>query len=138
MAIHLIFIETDDNQIKKTSLTAISAAKNIDGELHAVVLGKQVDSVISSLNNYVDKIHTASHPDLTYALAKPYAKVIADVAKKINATHIWASATICGKDIMPRVAARLGAAMASDIQSVISENKMLRRSEEHTSELQSH
>lgn len=125
MATHLVFIETDDNKIKKTSLTAISAAKNISGDIHAIIFSKQ-DQAVLELSSYVNKIHVVNHTDLANPLAKPYAKIIADLSNKVNATHIWASATICGKDIMPRVAARLNAAMASDIQAVLAENKMLR------------
>jgi electron transfer flavoprotein alpha subunit len=44
----------------------------------------------------------------------------------MSATHVWASATVTGKDFMPRVAIRLNAGMASDIQAVISENTFSR------------
>jgi electron transfer flavoprotein alpha subunit len=61
----------------------------------------------------------AEHDSLEHRLAQSYAKVIADVAKLIGATHIWAAATAAGKDVMPRVAVRLDAAMASNIQAVL-------------------
>jgi electron transfer flavoprotein alpha subunit len=119
---HLIFVEHDENGLKKSSLTAISAAKKISTDIHAVILGKTIKSYAQELSYYVDKVHLCEHDELEYRLAQPYAKVLSDVAKKISASHIWAAATIAGKDLMPRVAMRLDASMASDIQDVISEN----------------
>jgi electron transfer flavoprotein alpha subunit len=126
MTTHLIFVESDSNGIKKASLSALSAARLINGQIHGILLGKDTQKAATQLSEYVHSVHVASHEDLNHVLAKPYAKVISDVAKKINATHIWATATICGKDLMPRVAARLNAAMASDIQGVKSESIFLR------------
>lgn len=122
MATHLIFVEHDENGLKKSSLSAISAAKKIGGDVHAIVLGKNLKAIADDVAHYVAKVHQAEHDGLIHRLAQPYAKVIADVAKKIAATHVWASATVAGKDLMPRVAMRLDAAMASDIQGVESES----------------
>ncbi len=126
MAKHLIFVEHDQNGIKKSSLSAITAAKKIGGEVHGVLLGKSVNTLAHEFSRYVDKVHFGEHEGLEFRLAQPYARVIADVAKQVLATHIWASATVAGKDLMPRVATRLNAAMASDIQEVISENTFSR------------
>lgn len=126
MAIHLIFVEHDDNGIKKSSLSAITAAKKLGGDLHGVILCKQGRAVAEELSHYVDVVHLGEHDGLEYRLAQPYAKVLSDVAKQISATHLWASATVAGKDLMPRVAMRLSAGMASDIQGVISEHTFSR------------
>ena len=66
------------------------------------------------------------HDGLKDRLAQPYGKVVADAAGTLGATHVWAAATVAGKDFMPRVATRLGAAMASDIQEVIDEKTFKR------------
>jgi len=126
MAKHLIFVEHDQHGIRKSSLSAIAAAKKLGGELHALILGKTVKDVASSLRHYVDTVHFGEHDGLQYRLAQPYAKVVADVAKQTASTHVWASATVAGKDLMPRVAMRLNAGMASDIQGVISESTFSR------------
>ncbi len=126
MATHLVFVEHDQNGIKKSSLSAISAAKKIGGDIHSVILGKGIKAQAEELSKYVAKVHLGEHDGLQHRLAQPFAKVVADVAKKISASHVWASATVAGKDLMPRVAIRLNAAMASDIQGVVSENTFSR------------
>lgn len=126
MAKHLIFVEHDGQGLKRSSLSAVSAARKVGGEIHAVVLGKSVKNVATDLANYVNKVHVAEHDGLEHTLAQPYAKVIADLAKKLGSTHLWASATVAGKDLMPRVAMRLDAGMASDIQEVIDEANFVR------------
>lgn len=122
MALHLIFAEHDENGLKKSSLTAITAAKKIGGDIHAVILGKGAHKAAEELSHYVAKVHHGDHDGLLHRLAQPYAKVLTDIAKKSAATHVWAAATVAGKDLMPRIAMRLNAGMASDIQDVVSEN----------------
>lgn len=126
MAKHLIFVEHDGQGLKRSSLSAITAAKKIGGEIHGLVLGKSIKSVATDLSTYVDKVHAGEHEGLEHTLAQPYAKVVADLTNKMGASHVWASATVCGKDLMPRVAMRLSAGMASDIQEVIDEANFVR------------
>jgi electron transfer flavoprotein alpha subunit len=126
MATHLIFAEHDENGLKKSTLSAVAAAKKLNGDLQGVVLGKNIKNVCEQLAQYCTKVHVCEHDGLTQRLAQPYAKIVADVAKKIDATHVWAAATVAGKDLFPRVAMRLNAGMASDIQAVSSESVFLR------------
>lgn len=126
MATHVIFIEHDEKGIKKSSLSAVTAARKIGGDIHGVILGKNAHGAAQELSSFVPHVHVGDHEGLTHRLAQPYAKVLTDVANKISATHVWASATIAGKDLMPRVAMRLNAGMASDIQGVVSETTFSR------------
>jgi electron transfer flavoprotein alpha subunit len=126
MATHLIVAEITNGKLSKGTLVAISAAKNIPGEIHGLVLGQNVESVAEELSQFLPKVHCTNHAGLENRLAQPYAKVIADVAEQISASHLWAAASVAGKDIMPRVAARLNAAMGSDIQDVVDEKTFKR------------
>lgn len=121
-AVHLIVAEHDGTHFKKASLSALAAAEKIPGAFHGLVLGKNIKSIAEAFAKHVSQVHLAEHDGLEHRLAQPYAKVIADVAKSIGATHVWAAATAAGKDVMPRVAVRLDAAMASDIQAVLDAN----------------
>lgn len=121
-AIHLIIAEHDGSHFKKATLSALTAAQKISGTCHGLILGKNIQNIAQEFAKHISEVHVAEHDALEHRLAQPYAKVIADVAKSIGATHIWAAATAAGKDIMPRVAVRLDAAMASDIQAVIDTN----------------
>jgi electron transfer flavoprotein alpha subunit len=121
-AVHLIVAEHDGTHFKKATLHALAAAQKIPGECHGLILGKNIKSFAEEFAKYISQVHVAEHDGLEHRLAQPYAKVIADVAKSIGATHVWAAATAAGKDVMPRVAVRLDAAMASDIQAVLDTN----------------
>ena len=126
MAIHLVVAEHDGKRLKKATLSAVSAAKKISGKCLGLVLGDNVCGVAADLAQYVNKVYLAQHNGLAYKLAQPYSKVISDFVKKFSITHVWAAATVAGKDMMPRVAIRLNAALASDIQEVVDEKTFKR------------
>ncbi len=59
-----------------------------------------------------------AHPGLRNYLADAHAQALAALVKSTGAEYILATATAMGKDLMPRVAARLGAPMASEIVAI--------------------
>lgn len=124
--IHLVFVEHEEGVLKRSTLSAVSAARKLGGDIFSVVLGKGVHNVAQEMSHYVKKTFHGEHDGLAHRLAQPYAKVIADAANLCQATHVWAAATVAGKDLMPRVAVRLDAGMASDIQDVKDEKTYLR------------
>jgi electron transfer flavoprotein alpha subunit len=126
MATHLVVVEHQAGKLVNATLAAIAAAQKIPGDIHALVLGQGVDGIAAEVAPFVKKVHIGEHAGLKDRLAQPYAKVIADVATSAGATHVWAAATGAGKDVMPRVAARLDAAMASDISDVVDEKTFKR------------
>lgn len=126
MANNLVIVEVSQGKLVKASLAAVSAAKAAGGTISALILGSQVSGAAQEIAPYVNKVLVADQPAFAQRLAQPYAKAIADVAKNIQATHVWAAATGVGKDILPRVAARLDAAMASDVSAVVNENTFKR------------
>lgn len=121
-AIHLIVAEHDGTHLKHSTLSAVTAAQKIPGACHGLVLGKNIKNIADAFAKHIPQVHLAEHDNLEHRLAQSYAKVIADVAKSIGATHVWAAATAAGKDVMPRVAVRLNAAMASDVQAILDVN----------------
>lgn len=126
MALHLIVAEHNGNSINKATACAVGAARKIDGTCIGLVLGKNVDQAAQDFARYVDKVIVVDDAALEHRLADSFAQVIAAVAKEMNVSHVWAGATVAGKDCMPRVAARLNAGMASDIQEVVNENTFKR------------
>src|SRR4051794_11485409 len=126
MATHLVVVEHAAGKLVKATLSAVAAAQKVGGDVHALVLGHGIGDIAGAIAPYAKTVHVAEHADLKNRLAQPYAKVVADVAKSVGATHVWAAATGAGKDFMPRVAARLDAAMASDISGVVDEKTFKR------------
>ncbi len=126
MAIHLVVAEHDNGQLKKQTLAAIAAARQLGGDVHGLVLGQGVGAIANEMATFVGTVHLGESEGLKDRLAQPHAKVIADAAQSLGVSHVWAAATVAGKDIMPRVATRLNAAMASDIEAVVNENTFKR------------
>ena len=121
MANILVLMEHNQSEVKKASLSALNAAKEVGSDIALLVLGKNSKNVASKLEGYAENVIYAEHELLNNYLAQPFAKVLADIATKENAKHVFAASTAFGKDLLPRLAARLKAGMASDIMAVIDE-----------------
>jgi electron transfer flavoprotein alpha subunit len=126
MTVHLVVAEHDGKTVKKTTLHALAAAKKLPGTCYGVVIGNGAKQAADAFAAYVGKVFLVENEQLAHRIAQPFAKVISDVAKNVNATHVWAPATVAGKDMMPRVAVRLNAGMASDICAVVDEKTFMR------------
>jgi electron transfer flavoprotein alpha subunit len=119
MANVLIVAEQLGGVVKKATLNAIGAGKELarrsGGTLHVLVLGKDVDGAAQELAAYGVAVHAAGAPALEHYLAEAYTPVVAATAKEVGAAYVGAAATAMGKDLMPRVACRLEAGMATDV-----------------------
>jgi len=114
----LVVVEAQpDGKLRKATLNAISAARAL-GDVHAVVLAKDAGALAAEVKDYVKVVHAGSAPHLEHYLAETFAPAVAELAKSIGAEWVGAAATQQGRDLMPRVAAKLNAAMASDIMAV--------------------
>ncbi len=113
----LVFAEHVKGKLPKTTLAAIEAgrqaASRIGGACHAVVLGKGVDALGTETASYgVKKVFVVDGDALEHYVADAYTEVLADVMKQKTIDLLVATSTAIGKDLLPRVAARLGAGMA--------------------------
>jgi electron transfer flavoprotein alpha subunit len=80
-----------------------------------VVVGGSVGGQAEALRAYgAGTVFTISGVDFQHYLAQPYANAIKDLAVRIGATHICGSASSTGKDMLPRIAAGLGAGMVAE------------------------
>lgn len=120
MTTHLVVAEHDGSSLKKATLSAITAAKSVEGPIHGLVMGHQVQSIADELAQYVGKVHLVDDAQLEHNLAQPAAQVIAEAAKVVGADMVWMAATVFGRDVSPRVAVRLEGSMASDVSEVVS------------------
>jgi len=115
----LIVAEQAQGHLRKATLHALSAgreiAKRTGGKVHLALLGKGVAPLADELAAYGADVHVADAPALEHPLAEALAPVIAELAKATGATFVGAAATAQGKDLLPRVAARLGAGMATEV-----------------------
>jgi electron transfer flavoprotein alpha subunit len=127
----LIIAEHKDGVLKKASLAAFTFAKDLaakaGGEFHVLVIGHDVAAVADQACCYgAAKVHVADNQGLGAYLAESHAIVAAKVAKDISAEVVGATSTAMSKDLLPRLAAKLEAGMASDVLGVNEQGHFLR------------
>jgi electron transfer flavoprotein alpha subunit len=115
----LAFAEQRENQLKKSSFETIQAAKGVSdqlgGKFTVLLVGNDVEGLAVELGRYgAERVLVVDSPQLTRHSNTAYAKAIAEVAAKEEATAVFLSATQMGKDLAPRVAVKLNAGLASD------------------------
>lgn len=120
----LVVAEHNNGTVRKATLTTLQMARALSAKdgasIDIAVLGHDVGGVAQGLVGFgAGTVHVADHADLAHAIAPTWAKVIADIAAAAGANVVVMSASTTGKDILPRVAARLGAGMASDVVGVV-------------------
>ena len=120
MPIVLIVAEQQpDGKLRKATHHALAAgqqlAQKAGAELHAVVLAKDAGPLAESLKTFARVVHAASAPAFEHYVAEAFAPAVAELAQSLKAEFVGAASTAEGKDLMPRVAAKLNAAMASDV-----------------------
>ena len=122
----LLIAEHNNNEVKPFTFNAISAASQINEDVHVLVLGLNSDGVAKSISEVpnVKKVIHINNSIYENYLAENYSSVIIKLAE--NYTHIISSANTFGKNLMPRVAALLDVSQVSDITKVISEDTFLR------------
>ena len=115
MAKVFIIAEQRDGRLKKSTFELLGASSAAGNETHAILLGDGVGDLAKELGTYgAQKVHVANSPALKFYTSEAYAKVIIDILKSASADVILASHTPTGRDLMPRVAARLNVGLASD------------------------
>ena len=119
----LVLAEQQFGQLTNATLHAVTAARElankVGGGYTIAVAGSGIDAVAQKLAGYgADAVLQFEHPALENYTAQAYAQAFAGAAKATGATLVVAAATSIGKDMVPRVAARLGAGMASDVVAI--------------------
>src|SRR6516165_6568463 len=119
MAESLILIEHDRQQVKRSSLHAITLAQQLGGEYALLVLGDGLGGMSASLVSYgACAVVVADDPLLAESLADRYATVIAEAARQHNAKTILGTSSTFSKDVLPRAAALLDAPMVTDVVAI--------------------
>jgi electron transfer flavoprotein alpha subunit len=113
----LVFIEEREGKVKKTSLEVLFAARKWADSLKETVIALRVGAGEPSadLAQYgADKVISAQHELLNSYTTEGYCAAAVQIAEKEAPRFILSSASAMGKDLMPRVAAKLGVGLAQD------------------------
>ena len=122
----LLIAEHNNKEVKPFTYNAITAASQIDQDLHVLLIGYQADSVAKSLSEVpnVKKVIQVDNEIYDNYIAENFTSAI--IKNSENYSHIVCSANTFGKNLMPRVAALLDTSQVSDIIKVISADTFLR------------
>jgi len=116
----LVIAEHDNASIKGATLNTITAAAACGGDVHVLVAGHNASAAAAAAAQIagVSKVIHADSDSLAHGLAENVAAQVLAIAA--NYSHILFPATAGGKNVAPRVAAKLDVAQISDVTQVIS------------------
>jgi electron transfer flavoprotein alpha subunit len=120
----LAVLEQRGGALRKISFEVVTGARRLaeslgGGEVHAVVLAAGAVSGSDQAGQYgADKVITLTNAGFGSYAAEGYAQAIADRAKSGGYTAVVFAAGAQGKDLAPRVAAKLGVPLAADVTDV--------------------
>ena len=122
----LVIAEHDNNNIKGSTLNTVAAASEISGEISLLVAGSNFTSVLEEAQtiNNVSKIISVDDEKYANFLAEDMSSLVLSIAN--NYKYIMAPATTFGKNLMPRISAKLDCQQISDIISVESNDTFKR------------
>ena len=116
----LVIAEHDNASLKAATLNTVTAAAACGGEVHVLVAGENAAAVAQAAAQIagVSKVLHADGASLKDGLAENIAAQVLAVASGYS--HLLFAATASGKNVAPRVAAKLDVAQISDITKVVS------------------
>jgi electron transfer flavoprotein alpha subunit len=115
MADILVFIEQRGGEVRKASLQALSEAKRRGDKVSAVLPGSGVADAAAGLGSWgADTVYTADDANLELYSAEGYAEAVVKAVEQAGPDAIFFAGTAMGRDLAPRVAARLGVGALPD------------------------
>ena len=114
-----VFAQQVDNEISSIAFELLGKAKDLEKDLStdvtAVLLGSDVKNLADKLAEYgADKVIVVDDPELKVYRTEPYAHALASVINKYKPEIVLVGATAIGRDLGPRVSARVATGLAAD------------------------
>ena len=115
----LVLCEHDGGTLKKTAFELLGKASELGGPVSALVIG---EADFADLGNYgATTVYQATGDVFAKYSTGAYAKALAEAISASGATVVLGAASAVGKDLFPRVAARLGAGLVSEVTDLSSD-----------------
>ena len=122
----LVIAEHDNKSLKGATLNTVAAATELSGDVTMIVAGSDIDSVVTEAQSLdgVSKILKCDNEVYANAIAEDLTSLIITISEGYS--HILAPSTTFGKNLMPRISAKLDSQQISDIISVESDDTFKR------------
>lgn len=112
----LVFVESADGKIKKTSIEAVAFAYAMGGPVTAIALGTADKNELETLGKYgAQKVLHASDERLNQGIIQAYATVLENALKDENADILILANSSLGTPVAARVAGKMGASLATNV-----------------------
>ncbi|MDE7282765.1 MAG: electron transfer flavoprotein subunit alpha/FixB family protein [Lachnospiraceae bacterium] len=114
-----VFAQQVDNEISSIAFELLGKAKDLAKDLStdvtAVLIGSDVKNLADKLAEYgADKVIVVDDPELKVYRTEPYAHALASVINKYKPEIVLVGATAIGRDLGPRVSARVATGLTAD------------------------
>ncbi|HEX7936559.1 MAG TPA: electron transfer flavoprotein subunit alpha/FixB family protein, partial [Paraburkholderia sp.] len=118
----LVIAEHDNAQLKASTLHTVAAARQLNHRVHVLVAGHDAGAAAQAASRIggVDKVILIDAPSLADGLAEHVAAQVLALAPSYS--HLFFPATAAGKNVAPRVAAKLDASQISDVIAIHSDD----------------
>ena len=118
-----VFAEHSDGSIRKVTFEILSEARKIADkmgeELCAIIVGDQVEALAEKCGSYgADKVYVVENEALKDYTTEGYTKALVDLVKQHQPSILLGGTTVTGRDLFPRVAARLETGLAVDCMDI--------------------
>jgi electron transfer flavoprotein alpha subunit len=122
----LFFIEHTNGQLNDQCLKAVSGAKEFGEDLHVLIAGSNIDESVTQASKIegVSKVIHLDSSEFDNILAEKLTSAIFDMSGDYN--FFASAATTTGKNVMPRLAAKLDVSQISEIVGVESADTFIR------------
>ncbi|WP_263707587.1 electron transfer flavoprotein subunit alpha/FixB family protein [Shouchella tritolerans] len=117
----IVLAEAKNNELRNVSFEAIAAAKELadGGEVTAILAGEVIAGLGEQLFQYgADRVIVVEHPELANYTTDAYKQAYLQVFDKENPDVVVLGHTSVGKDLSPRLAVKLDAALFSDVVAI--------------------
>jgi len=122
----LVIAEHNNKEIKGATLSTIAAASKLGSNIDLLIVGDDISTIVEESKNIDSISKIVSCDDSLYAhnLAENLSKLVCTISSEYS--YIMTSATTFGKNLLPRISAKLDVQQISDIISVESEDTFKR------------
>jgi electron transfer flavoprotein alpha subunit len=117
----LVVAEVKDGHLRNVSLEVLTAAKRVagDGEITAVIFGRESAKHVEILGEYgAGQVYVVDNKELEVSPADVYVQALQQLINLLQPQAIFIPHTSMGKDLAPRLAARLNLGLVSDVTDV--------------------
>lgn len=111
----LVFVEHSNGKIKRSAQELLSAAKNSNQAVVAFAVGAQASSLANEVAQFgATELHVVNNATMDQYNPELFTQTLTAAFQKIQPSVVLASASSLGKDLFPRIAAKMDAGVASD------------------------